>query len=119
MWKKSILETSTSSNIPTASNKSYTSKFPIPPKSPVGNSSSHMTLNETIFKQNVVSETKKFGLYQTKGSIPLSVENDVEASINDKIQNKIKELMNGKASPANRNHDAIGNISNRSKQNIH
>jgi len=115
MWKKSILETSSTSAIPIPSNKSYTPKFPIAPKSPVANNASHMTLNDTIFKQNAISESKKYGLYHTKGIAPLSVENDVEASINDKIQNKIKELMHGKASPANRNHD-LGNMSNRSNQ---
>lgn len=114
MWKKSILETSTTSTMPIPSNKSYTSKFTVPPKSPVGNNSSHMTLNDTIFKQNAVAESKKFGSYHTKGIAPLSVEHEVEVAINDKLQNKIKELMNGKASPANRNHE-IGNISNRSK----
>ena len=70
------------------------------------------------FATNSIVNSRKVSAYtvQAKEIAPLSLNNeDVEASINDKIKIKIKELMNGKTSPSNKNLEASCNMSNRSE----
>jgi hypothetical protein len=132
MWKKSILETSTTTSTsgttpttaPNSGNKQYTPKFPVQ-KSPMAGSGNFNLFTDAAnagvktspFSSNSVVNSRKVSAYNVhqKDIAPLALNNDdVEASINDKIKIKIKELMNGKTSPSNKNLEASCNMSNRS-----
>jgi len=132
MWKKSILETSTTTSAsgttpttaPNSGNKQYTPKFPVQ-KSPMAGSGNFNMFTDAAtsgaktmpYGSNSVANSRKVSAYtvHAKDIAPLSLHDDVEASINDKIKIKIKELMNGKTSPSNKNLEASCNMSNRSK----
>ncbi len=113
MWKKSILDSSSVSTAHNLGVKEYNPIFPVAPKSPV---SSQIQKTES-FPKPIVQEPKKLTPFKTGPSL-LTLENEVEASITDKIQNRIKEIINEKHSPINRNRDLGCDMSNRSNYSV-
>ena len=113
LLKKSILDTSGSNLQQTAPSKNFNQKFPEQKDSP---KSQQIPLPDMGTKMNLANIPRKSHTPQVRVNSPTIPENDVEATINDKIQNKIKELMsNGRSSPNSKNQENSVNLSNKSR----